>query len=105
MVLYWAIGAMQTRQGLYAPMSRRVMVVGAEALGASLGEAATGAVLGGSSKYISRTNMLRHVAPGGIRLKRYIALQVRHHRFLFGQDTHLHLNLKIDSYKFVRVYN
>ena len=30
--LYWAIGAMQSRQGLYAPMSRRVMVVGAEAL-------------------------------------------------------------------------
>ena len=35
----------------YAPMSRRVTVVGAEALGASLGEAATGADLGGSSKY------------------------------------------------------
>ena len=49
--LYWAIGAMQARQGLYAPMSRRVMVVGAEALGASLGEATTGADLGGSSKY------------------------------------------------------
>ena len=42
---------MQARQGLYAPMSRRVMVVGTEALGASLGEAATGADLGGSSKY------------------------------------------------------
>ena len=40
---------MQVRQGLYAPMSRRVMVVGTEALGASLGEAATGADLGGSS--------------------------------------------------------
>ena len=32
-------------------MSRRVMVVGTEALGISLGEAATGADLGGSSKY------------------------------------------------------
>ena len=42
---------MQVRQGLYAPMSRRVMVVGAKPLGASLGEAATGADLGGSSKY------------------------------------------------------
>ena len=42
---------MQERQGLYAPMSKRVMVVGAKALGASLGEATTGADLGGSSKY------------------------------------------------------
>ena len=33
--LYWAIRAMQARQGLYAPMSRRVMVVGTEALGAA----------------------------------------------------------------------
>ena len=47
--LYWAIRAMQARQGLYALMSRRVIVVGAKALGASLGEATTGADLGGSS--------------------------------------------------------
>ena len=33
------------------PMSRRVIVVGTKALGASLGEATTGADLGGSSKY------------------------------------------------------
>ena len=32
-------------------MSRRAAVVGSEALGVSLGEAATGADLGGSSKY------------------------------------------------------
>ena len=49
--LFWAIGAMQVRQGLYAPVSRRVIVVGTEALGASLGETTTGANLGGSSKY------------------------------------------------------
>ena len=49
--LYRANGAMQARQDLYAPMSRRVMVVGTQALGASLGEAATGADHGGSSKY------------------------------------------------------
>ena len=42
---------MQVRQGLYALMSRRVMVVGAEAMGASLGEATTGADIGGSGKY------------------------------------------------------
>ena len=52
LVLYWAIGAMQARQGLYALMSMRVMVVGTKALGTSLGEAATGADLGGSSKYM-----------------------------------------------------
>ena len=54
--LYWAIRAMQVRQGLYALMSRRVMLMGAEALGASLGEATTGADLGGSSKY-SKTHI------------------------------------------------
>ena len=41
--LYWATGVMQVRQGLYAPMSSRVMVVGTESLGARLGEATTGA--------------------------------------------------------------
>ena len=51
---------MQARQGLYAPMSRRVMVVGIEALGASLGEAATGADLGGSSKY-SNCSPVEHI--------------------------------------------
>ena len=45
------LAARQARQGLYAPMSRRVMVVGSEGLGASLDEAATVADLGGSSKY------------------------------------------------------
>ena len=50
--LYWATGAIQARQDLYALMSRRVMVVvGTEALGASLGEVDTGTDLGGSSKY------------------------------------------------------
>ncbi len=37
--------------GRQASTSRRAAVVSSEALGASLGEAATGADLGGSSKY------------------------------------------------------
>ncbi len=37
--------------GRQASASRRAAVVSSEALGASLGEAATGADLGGSSKY------------------------------------------------------
>ena len=37
--------------GSHVPTSRRAAVVGSEALGVSLGEAATGADLGGSSKY------------------------------------------------------
>ena len=41
--LYWAIGVMQVRQSLYALMSSRVMVVGTESMGASLGEATIGA--------------------------------------------------------------
>ena len=45
------VGAKQVRQDLYTLMSRRVMVVSAEALGTILGEAATAADLGGSSKY------------------------------------------------------
>ena len=39
------------RPGRQAPTSRRAAVVSSEALGASPGEAATGADLGGSSKY------------------------------------------------------
>ena len=42
---------LQARQGFYASMSRRVMVVGTEALGANLGEPATGSDLGGRCKY------------------------------------------------------
>jgi len=40
-----------SRKGRYAPVSRRVAVVSVEALCVSTGGAATGADLGGSSKY------------------------------------------------------
>ena len=50
--LYPTAGALRaSRKGRYAPVSRRVAVVSTEALGVSLGGAATGADLGGSSKY------------------------------------------------------
>ena len=48
--LYRTVGATQAR-GCHAPMSRRVAVVSTEALGVGPGGAATGADLGGSSKY------------------------------------------------------
>ena len=60
----------QARQGLYAPVSRRVMVVGAEVLGASLGEAATGADLGGSTDLAKHENKVDDDEPFKERFQR-----------------------------------
>ena len=49
--LYRAVGASGAQAFSHAPTSRRAAMVGTEALGASPGEAAMGADLGGSSKY------------------------------------------------------
>ena len=48
--LYRTVAAVRA-PGCHAATSKRVAVVSPEALGASLGGAATGADLGGSSKY------------------------------------------------------
>ena len=52
---YPAAGAQLLPVELYAPASRRVAVVAAKVLGVSLPGAATGADLGGSSKYSSES--------------------------------------------------
>ena len=49
--LYRAVGAEACTDTRDAPTSRRAAVVSIEAWSVSLGEAATGADLGGSSKY------------------------------------------------------